>query len=60
MKPSARIYQLIGQTRSDPEFHERCLFAIVEYLDEQWEKEQKGRHIMPVRYGANDRPEAVR
>ena len=41
MKPSERIYQLIGETRSDPEWQERCLEAVIEYLDEQWEKEQK-------------------
>ena len=44
-KPSDRIYQLIGRTSSDPEWQERCLEAVIEYLDEQWEKEQSAKPL---------------
>ena len=49
MKPSQRIYQLIGETRSDPEFQERCLEAVIEFLDEQFEKEHKGHTASELR-----------
>lgn len=43
-KPSKRIYQLIGNVRSDPEWEERIVDAIIEYLDEEYEKKQKGQN----------------
>ena len=41
MKPSSRIYQIIGETRSDPEWQERAVEAIMQYLDEQAEGKEK-------------------
>lgn len=37
MKPSQRIYQIIGETRSDPEWQERAIEAIIQFLNEQHE-----------------------
>lgn len=36
-KPSQRINEIVGETRSDPEWQERAIEAILIYLDEQEE-----------------------
>ena len=37
MKPSQRIYKLIGPVSSDAEWKEKAIDAIIEFLDEQHE-----------------------
>ena len=45
MKPSKRIFELIGETSSDPEFHEQAIKAIIIYLDEEYEMKNKTQTI---------------
>lgn len=49
MKPSQRIYQIIGETRSDPEWQERAIEAIIQFLDQQHEGKGKmsGEKLAP-------------
>lgn len=51
MKPSERINQIIGKTYSDPEWQERAIDAIIQYLDEEY---NKPKHYMPTRYGSGE------
>ena len=40
-KPSQRIAELIGKTMDDMEYQERAIDAIIEFLDEQKDKEER-------------------
>jgi hypothetical protein len=40
-KPSERISELIGRTSSDPEWQERAIESIIQFLDEEFEKKER-------------------
>lgn len=45
MKPSERIFEKISEFRRDLVPEKKLLFAILEYLDEEWEKKEKSDEI---------------
>lgn len=57
MKPSKRIYQIIGETRSDPEWFEKAIESIIKYLDEEYEIAcEEATYDFMKRHKINDGP----